>query len=66
VFAFSQAEKPVKAELVTHYAGAEQRLPVTLNNGINYVPLPAFAWPPVSGPPSWCRTAKPLTPSPCA
>ncbi len=43
VFAFSQAEKPVKAELVTHYAGAEQRLPVTLNNGINYVPLPAFA-----------------------
>ncbi|MBK5531392.1 alpha-2-macroglobulin family protein [Pseudomonas sp. TH08] len=43
VFAFSQAEKPVKAELVTHYAGAEQRLPVTLNNGINYLPLPAFA-----------------------
>ena len=43
VFAFSQAEKPVKAELVTHYAGAEQRLPVTLSNGINYVPLPAFA-----------------------
>ncbi|WP_339507594.1 alpha-2-macroglobulin family protein [Pseudomonas sp. RL_35y_Pfl2_P42] len=43
VFAFSQAEKLVKAELVTHYAGAEQRLPVTLNNGINYVPLPAFA-----------------------
>ncbi|TMU81387.1 alpha-2-macroglobulin family protein [Pseudomonas fluorescens] len=43
IFAFSQAEKPVKAELVTHYAGAEQRLPVTLNNGINYLPLPAFA-----------------------
>ena len=43
VFAFSQAEKPVKAELVTHYAGVEQRLPVTLNNGINYLPLPAFA-----------------------
>ncbi|WP_081265202.1 alpha-2-macroglobulin family protein [Pseudomonas fluorescens] len=43
VFAFSQADKPVKAELVTHYAGAEQRLPVTLNNGINYLPLPAFA-----------------------
>ncbi|MBY8936281.1 alpha-2-macroglobulin family protein [Pseudomonas fluorescens] len=42
VFAFSQAEKPVKAELVTHYAGIEQRLPVTLNNGINYLPLPAF------------------------
>ncbi|WP_395601529.1 alpha-2-macroglobulin [Pseudomonas sp. A1230] len=43
IFAFSQAEKPVKAELVTHYAGTEQRLPVTLNNGINYLPLPAFA-----------------------
>lgn len=43
VFAFSQAEKPVKAELVTHYAGTEQRLPVTLNSGINYLPLPAFA-----------------------
>jgi uncharacterized protein YfaS (alpha-2-macroglobulin family) len=43
VFAFSQSEKPVKAELVTHYAGAEQRLPVTLNNGINYLPLPAFS-----------------------
>ncbi|CAN7232743.1 alpha-2-macroglobulin family protein [Pseudomonas sp. LjRoot277] len=43
VFAFSQAEKPVKAELVIHYAGAEQRVPVTLNNGINYIALPAFA-----------------------
>ncbi|MCF4996238.1 alpha-2-macroglobulin family protein [Pseudomonas syringae] len=43
VFAFSQADKPVKAELVTHYAGTEQRLPVTLNSGINYVALPAFA-----------------------
>ncbi|WP_432416834.1 alpha-2-macroglobulin family protein [Pseudomonas umsongensis] len=42
VFAFSQAEKPVKAELVIHYAGAEQRVPVTLNNGVNYIPLPAF------------------------
>jgi uncharacterized protein YfaS (alpha-2-macroglobulin family) len=42
VFAFSQAEKPVKAELVIHYAGAEQRVPVTLNNGINYIALPAF------------------------
>ncbi|WP_433784204.1 alpha-2-macroglobulin family protein [Pseudomonas frederiksbergensis] len=42
VFAFSQAEKPVKAELVIHYAGAEQRVPVTLNNGVNYVPLPTF------------------------
>lgn len=43
VFAFSQAEKPVKAELVTHFAGNEQRVPVTLNSGINYIPLPAFA-----------------------
>ncbi|MGH8348515.1 MAG: alpha-2-macroglobulin family protein, partial [Pseudomonas sp.] len=42
VFAFSQAEKPVKAELVTHYAGNEQRVPLTLNGGINYIPLPAF------------------------
>ncbi|WP_082356734.1 alpha-2-macroglobulin family protein [Pseudomonas nunensis] len=43
VFAFSQAEKPVKAELVIHYGGAEQRVPVTLNNGINYIALPSFA-----------------------
>ncbi|MEX3774075.1 alpha-2-macroglobulin [Pseudomonas sp. MYb118] len=43
VFAFSQAEQPVKAELLVHYAGSEQRLPVTLNNGINYIALPAFA-----------------------
>ncbi|MGE8186924.1 alpha-2-macroglobulin family protein, partial [Pseudomonas sp. NPDC086278] len=43
VFAFSQAEKPLKAELVIHYGGADQRVPVTLNNGINYIALPAFA-----------------------
>ena len=43
VFAFSQAEKPVKAELVIHYAGNEQRVPVTLSNGINYIALPAFS-----------------------
>ncbi|AWM94523.1 hypothetical protein DJ564_28950 [Pseudomonas sp. 31-12] len=43
VFAFSQAEKSVKAELVIHYGGTEQRVPVTLNNGINYIALPAFA-----------------------
>ncbi|MHC8368759.1 alpha-2-macroglobulin family protein [Pseudomonas sp. ZT5P21] len=43
VFAFSQAEMPVKAELVIHYGGAEQRVPVTLNNGINYIALPGFA-----------------------
>ncbi|MDR9752951.1 alpha-2-macroglobulin [Pseudomonas sp. SZMC_28357] len=44
VFAFSQAEQPVKAELVIHYGGSDQRVPVTLNNGINYIPLPAFAF----------------------
>ncbi|VVQ18099.1 hypothetical protein PS914_06120 [Pseudomonas fluorescens] len=43
VFAFSQAEKPVAAELVIHYGGATQRVPVTLNNGINYIALPTFA-----------------------
>lgn len=43
VFAFNQADKPAKAELVIHFAGAEQRLPVTLNSGINYIALPAFA-----------------------
>lgn len=43
VFAFNQAQAPIKAELVTHYVGAEQRVPVTLNSGINYIPLPAFA-----------------------
>ncbi|OPK08518.1 alpha-2-macroglobulin [Pseudomonas sp. VI4.1] len=42
VFAFSQGEQPVAAELVIHYGGTEQRVPVTLNNGINYVALPAF------------------------
>ncbi|MHC8405587.1 alpha-2-macroglobulin family protein [Pseudomonas sp. TMB3-21] len=42
VFAFSQSEKTVKAELVMHYAGTEQRVPVTLNSGINYIALPAF------------------------
>ncbi|MDZ5431539.1 alpha-2-macroglobulin [Pseudomonas fluorescens] len=44
VFAFSQAENPVKAELVTHYEGSEQRVPVTLNSGINYIALPGFEW----------------------
>ena len=43
MFAFSQAQNPVKAELVMHYSGSEQRIPVTLNSGINYIPLPAFA-----------------------
>ncbi len=42
VFAFNQAEQAVKAELVIHYGGQEQRLPLTLNNGINYIALPAF------------------------
>ncbi len=43
VFAFSQADQPVKSELVTRYGGAEQRIPVTLNKGVNYIALPAFA-----------------------
>jgi len=43
VFAFSQAEQAVKAELVIHNAGQEQRLPLTLNPGINYIPLPGEA-----------------------
>lgn len=43
VFAFSQAEKPVSAELVTHFGGVDQRVPVSLDNGINYIPLPTFA-----------------------
>ena len=42
VFAFSQAEKPVTADLLIHYGGTEQRMPVTLNNGINYIALPAL------------------------
>lgn len=42
VFAFSQSEKEVKAELVIHYAGETQRLPLTLKQGINYVALPAI------------------------
>ena len=41
LFAFSQADKPVKTELVIRYAGQEQRLPLSLNKGINYIPLPA-------------------------
>ncbi|MBX8474243.1 alpha-2-macroglobulin family protein [Pseudomonas cichorii] len=43
VFAFSQADKPIKAELVTQYAGTGQRVPVILNKGINYIALPGFA-----------------------
>ena len=43
LFAFSQAEQPVKAELLIHANGQDQRLPVTLNSGINYIPLPVGA-----------------------
>jgi alpha-2-macroglobulin len=43
VFAFNQAADPVKAELVTRFQGGEQRIAVTLNRGINYLSLPAFA-----------------------
>ncbi|MGO4323429.1 alpha-2-macroglobulin family protein [Pseudomonas sp. KB_12] len=42
LFAFSQSEKPLKAELLIRYAGAEQRMAVDLKNGINYVALPAL------------------------
>jgi len=42
VFAFNQAEAPVKAELVIHFDGADKRVPVTLNKGINYIALPEF------------------------
>ena len=42
VFAFSQAEAPVKAELVIHFGGTDKRVPVTLNKGINYIALPEF------------------------
>ncbi|MCO7570618.1 alpha-2-macroglobulin family protein [Pseudomonas chlororaphis] len=43
VFVFSQSEQTAKAELVVRYAGESQRLPLTLNSGINYVALPAIA-----------------------
>ncbi|BBP79619.1 UPF0192 protein [Pseudomonas sp. Ost2] len=43
VFAFSQADKPVKAELLIRLAGQEQRLPLSLNKGINYIALPSSA-----------------------
>ncbi len=43
LFAFSQDDKPAKAELLIRYAGQEQRLPLSLNKGINYIPLPAVA-----------------------
>ncbi|WP_416427086.1 alpha-2-macroglobulin [Pseudomonas sp. App30] len=42
LFAFSAAEQPVKADLLVHAFGQEQRLPLTLNKGINYIPLPAL------------------------
>lgn len=45
LFAFNQGEAGSKAELVTRYAGQEQRTTVELAKGINYLPLtvPAVA-----------------------
>ena len=45
VFAFSQSEKTVKAELVMHYAGTEQRVPVTLNSGVSRRTEPGMSVP---------------------
>ncbi|UVL83371.1 alpha-2-macroglobulin family protein [Pseudomonas sp. B21-028] len=42
LFAFSQSDKPLKAELLIRYAGAEQRVAADLKKGINYVALPAM------------------------
>ena len=39
LFAFNQGEAGAKAELVTRYNGQEQRTPVELAKGINYLPL---------------------------
>lgn len=39
LFAFNQGEAATKAELVTRYNGQEQRTPVELAKGINYLPL---------------------------
>ncbi|WP_235981343.1 alpha-2-macroglobulin family protein [Aquipseudomonas ullengensis] len=43
LFAFNQGEEGTKAELVTHFAGQEQRRTVELEKGINYLPLPETA-----------------------
>ncbi|WP_447589367.1 alpha-2-macroglobulin family protein [Aquipseudomonas campi] len=43
VFAFNQGEDGAKAELLTRYAGEEQRREVKLAKGINYLPLPSAA-----------------------
>ncbi|HSC83556.1 MAG TPA: alpha-2-macroglobulin family protein, partial [Pseudomonas sp.] len=40
LFAFNQGEDTTKAELVTRYAGQEQRREVELEKGINYLALP--------------------------
>src|SRR3546814_10450203 len=42
LFAFSQSEKPLKAELLIRYAGTEQRVVADLKHGINYVALPSL------------------------
>ncbi|MBC9252171.1 hypothetical protein A9179_18010 [Pseudomonas alcaligenes] len=43
LFAFNQGEESTKAELVTHYAGQEQRQAVELEKGVNYLALPPTA-----------------------
>ncbi|TBU89501.1 hypothetical protein DNK44_16940 [Pseudomonas dryadis] len=43
LFAFNQGNDGAKAELVTRYAGQEQRREVTLAKGINYLALPEMA-----------------------
>ncbi|SFH41766.1 alpha-2-macroglobulin [Pseudomonas sp. NFACC45] len=42
LFAFSQSEQPLKAELLIRYAGTEQRVVADLKHGINYVALPSL------------------------
>nr|WP_256670072.1 alpha-2-macroglobulin [Pseudomonas sp. L-22-4S-12] len=43
LFAFNQGEEEARAELVTRYAGQEQRREVELAKGINYLALPPTA-----------------------
>lgn len=43
MFVFNQADGTAKADLVTTFAGNEQRTSLSLTKGINYIALPAFA-----------------------
>lgn len=43
VFVFNQGEDQARAELVSRHAGQEQRTPLQLARGINYVPLASAA-----------------------